>query len=59
MMFFPAFTEICCLIPCPIAFIVFAILPLSFVRRRQQARRAALINFRDQLDQEAAYENKN
>jgi len=34
MMVFPTLTQICCLIPCPIAFIVFAIPPLALRRRR-------------------------
>ncbi len=36
--FFHAFTEICCLVPCPIAFIVFAIPPVALALRRRQAR---------------------
>ncbi len=36
--FFHAFTEICCLVPCPIAFIVFAIPPVALAIRRRQAQ---------------------
>jgi hypothetical protein len=40
MMVFPTLTQICCLIPCPIAFIVFAIPPLALaLRRRRLAHR--------------------
>jgi len=41
MIFFHAFTEICCLVPCPIAFIVFAIPPFVLALRHRQATNAA------------------
>ena len=37
---FHAFTQICCLVPCPIAFIVFAIPPAALALRRRQAKYA-------------------
>lgn len=39
--FFHAFTEICCLVPCPIAFIVFAIPPVALAIRRRRANYTA------------------
>jgi len=41
MIFFHAFTEICCLVPCPIAFIIFAIPPFALALRRRRAKYAA------------------
>jgi hypothetical protein len=41
MMFFTTFTQICCLIPCPIALIVFAIPPFVLVLRRRRANDVA------------------
>lgn len=54
MIVFHAFTEICCLVPCPIAFIVFAIPPFVLALRRRRANDAAAQGYQEDADPDRA-----
>jgi hypothetical protein len=44
MMMLPTLNQICCLIPCPIALIVFAIPPFALALRRRRVGLVAMQN---------------